>query len=77
MDIRRVPASIFKQKCLAILDQVEMTRVPIIVTKHGRPVAKVVPLEEREHRSTDGSVTILTDDEEELFSTGVEWPLPE
>ncbi len=77
MDARRVPAGEFKQKCLALLDQVAVTRVPIVVTKHGRAVAKVVPLDEGPNRSMENSVTILTDNEEELFSTGVDWPDPE
>ena len=77
MEIRTIPASVFKQKCLALLDQVELTGVPIIVTKHGRPVAKVAPLEDRDHRSTQGSLTVLTDDEEDLFSTGIGWPTPD
>ena len=38
-------ASTFKQQRLALLDQVEMTKVPIIVTKHGRPVVQVVPVD--------------------------------
>ena len=75
MDAKLVAAGTFKQKCLALLDQVEMTRVPIVVTKRGRPVAKIVPIDDGPNRSTKGSVTILTDDEERLFSTG-EWPDP-
>lgn len=77
MSERTVSASVFKERCLALLDQVQMTGVPLVVTKRGRPVAKVVPLEERVHRSTMGSVTILTDNPEDLYSTGVEWPEPE
>ena len=33
----------FKAKCLAILEQVRKTREPIRVTRHGKPVAEVVP----------------------------------
>ena len=38
-----VPAGEFKAKCLALLDQVEAGR-RLIITKRGRPVARVVPL---------------------------------
>jgi prevent-host-death family protein len=38
-----VGATEFKAHCLALLDQVAQDRVPIIVTKHGRPVARVIP----------------------------------
>lgn len=37
-------ASKFKTHCLALLDRVAETGVPIVVTKRGEPVAKLVPL---------------------------------
>jgi prevent-host-death family protein len=44
--VRDVPAGEFKAKCLALLDQVAATRQEIVVTKRGRAVARVVPIEE-------------------------------
>ena len=41
---REIPAGEFKTKCLALLDEVRDTREEIIVTKRGKPVAKVVPI---------------------------------
>jgi prevent-host-death family protein len=41
---RVVPAGEFKAKCLAIFDEVENKRRSFVVTKRGRPVARVVPL---------------------------------
>jgi len=42
-----VPATIaageFKAKCLKLLDQVAQTRQPLIITKHGKPVAQLTP----------------------------------
>jgi prevent-host-death family protein len=69
---RTVPAGEFKQHCLALLDQVSETGVPILVTKRGRPVARVVPIDD-EPAPLRGSVRVLTDDEDELFSTGETW----
>lgn len=66
-----VKASVFKATCLALLDDVERTHRTIIVTKHGRPVAKLVPLEEA--KPTMGSVTLLVDDDESYFSVGGKW----
>jgi prevent-host-death family protein len=40
-----LPATEFKAKCLAYLDQVAQTHAPITLTKHGRPVARLVPME--------------------------------
>lgn len=41
---RTIPAGEFKAKCLALLDEVRDSQEEIIVTKRGKPVAKVVPL---------------------------------
>jgi prevent-host-death family protein len=58
---RHVPAGRFKAECLALLDQVAETRQPLVVTKHGRPVAEVVPVPARKGPSLRGSVTVLGD----------------
>jgi prevent-host-death family protein len=41
-----MPAGEFKARCLQLMDQVRATRRPIVITKRGQPVAKLVPLEE-------------------------------
>jgi len=41
-----VAASVFKDSCLKLLDRVGQTREEIVVTKYGRPVAKLVAFEE-------------------------------
>jgi prevent-host-death family protein len=43
---RSIPASEFKAKCLALLDEVAETREAIVVTKRGKPVARVEPADE-------------------------------
>jgi prevent-host-death family protein len=45
-DQRRVPAAQFKAECLRLLDEVAQRRRPIIVTKRGKPVAKLVPADQ-------------------------------
>jgi prevent-host-death family protein len=40
---RVIKASEFKAKCLAVMDEVERTRQPVIVTKRGKPMVRVVP----------------------------------
>ena len=44
MVMATVAAGIFKAKCLELMDEVERTKEEVIVTKHGRPVAKLVPV---------------------------------
>jgi prevent-host-death family protein len=46
-NVKTIAAGEFKAKCLKLLDQVAQTREPLIVTKHGVPVAKLVPLPPR------------------------------
>ena len=39
-----IGAGEFKAKCLNLLDQVAVSRQALIITKHGKPVAKLVPM---------------------------------
>ena len=43
-----IGAGEFKQKCLALIDQVAATGAPIIISKYGKPVARLMPLESPE-----------------------------
>ena len=45
MDDRYVAAAEFKANCLRLLDEVAQQRRPLIITKRGKPVAKLVPVE--------------------------------
>lgn len=65
-------ASAFNARCLALLDEVEHTGNTVVVTKHGKPVAKLVPLT-AEAAPLAGSVTLLADDDELYFSSGETW----
>lgn len=64
-----VPAGEFKAKCLKLLDEVAETGETIVVTKRGKPVAQIGPMEPPP--SLKGSVTYLVSDEEFIK------PLPE
>jgi prevent-host-death family protein len=44
---KQIAAGEFKAKCLKLMDEVQETRVPLVVTKHGQPVVTIVPFEER------------------------------
>lgn len=41
--MKEMPAGKFKAKCLAVMDEVQKTGEPVLITKHGKPVAKLVP----------------------------------
>jgi prevent-host-death family protein len=41
--MKEVAISEFKAKCLSLLEQVQKTKKPILVTRFGKPIAEVVP----------------------------------
>jgi prevent-host-death family protein len=43
MSATTVTATAFKAKCLALIDEMNRTKVPIIVTNRGKPVAEMFP----------------------------------
>jgi prevent-host-death family protein len=71
--MKTLGAGEFKSKCLALLDEVERTGQSLIVTKRGRPVARLAPVRRRDDgriASLRGSVVFQDD----LVSpTGAEW----
>ncbi len=44
MTTSAIPAGEFKARCLQLLDDVATTGEPLIITKRGRPVARLVPM---------------------------------
>ncbi len=43
--MKKMAAGSFKTNCLAVMDEVQAKRETVIITKHGKPVAKLVPVE--------------------------------
>ena len=41
--MEEVSISEFKAKCLALLEQVRKTKKPLRITRHGKPIAEVIP----------------------------------
>jgi prevent-host-death family protein len=61
-----IAISEFKAKCLAVLERVRKTKRPVRITRHGTPVAEVIPPSSVQERSAwigsmKGSVEILGD----------------
>ena len=69
--MRTIPAGRFKAQCLRLLDEVAETGETIVVTKRGKPVAKVEPVEEPP--SLKGSVVYLVSDEELIAPIDEVW----
>lgn len=66
-----ITATQFKARCLRLLDDVAASGDPLVITKHGRPVARLEPVgPERELR---GSVSFHVTDEELIDSSMGPW----
>ena len=42
--MRKIAAGEFKTRCLTLMDEVQKNREHVIITKRGKPVAKLVPM---------------------------------
>jgi prevent-host-death family protein len=42
--MKKMAAGAFKANCLAVMDEVQAKRETVVITKHGKPVAKLVPV---------------------------------
>jgi len=45
--MKTMPAGKFKARCLAVMDEVQAKREAVVITKRGKPVVKVVPIQEK------------------------------
>lgn len=69
--MKTIAAGKFKDVCLKTLDEVARTKTPVVITKRGRPVAKLVPsLPSPVRRSLAGSVL---KEKGNPFRTGTRW----
>lgn len=63
--MEQIEISEFKGSCLAVLDRVARTRKPVLVTRHGEPIASIFPATPgagaRWLGSMKGSVTVHGD----------------
>ncbi len=46
MTMRKIAAGDFKARCLTLMEDVRSTREPLVITKRGKPVAKLVPADD-------------------------------
>jgi prevent-host-death family protein len=46
-DMKTMAAGSFKAKCLAVMDEVQAKREAIVITKRGKPVVKIVPVDQK------------------------------
>lgn len=65
-----IGATKFREQCLSLMDELEPEG--LVITKHGRPVARLIPYQMRPEEMIgclDGKLEIYGD----ILSTGVPW----
>jgi prevent-host-death family protein len=68
--MKQMPAAKFKEQCLAIIDEVD--EEGIVITKRGKPVAKLIPIRAESADligALEGKLLIKGD----ILATGVRW----
>ncbi len=68
--MKTIGAAKFKEQCLALLDGLDPDG--LVITKHGKPVARLVPFE-REHAGLIGSLHDKVKIRGDILSTGETW----
>jgi prevent-host-death family protein len=68
--MKKMAAGLFKARCLSVMNEVQATREPVVITKRGKPVVKVVPAEPQ-----SGSILGLMKDKVKIVGD-IESPIP-
>ncbi len=69
-----ISAAEFKAKCLKLMDEIARTRKSIVITKRGKPVAKLVPAEPEARKPLFGCMAgTVTYEGDLLAPLDVEW----
>jgi len=54
--MKTMAAGTFKARCLRVMEEVRKRRQPVLITKRGKPVAKLVPADEEPRTDVFGSM---------------------
>jgi prevent-host-death family protein len=68
--MKQIAAAKFKEQCLSLLDEVDPDG--IVITKRGKPVAKLIPFASNS-ANLIGSLTRKLEIKGEILSTGLDW----
>ncbi len=69
-----ISAAQFKARCLKLMDEVARTREPIVITKRGRPVAKLVPADPERRKPLFGCMAGTVISEADIMAPlDVQW----
>lgn len=68
--MKTIGAAKFKEQCLALLDRLDIEG--LVVTKHGKPVARVIPYD-RQCADLIGSLREKIEVRGDILTTGARW----
>ena len=68
--MKTIGAAKFKEQCLSLLDQLDSEG--LVITKHGKPVARVVPYDQ-EFAHLIGSLRDKVEIHGDIMGTGIRW----
>lgn len=71
MNEKTIPIGQFKNSCLRLMDEVHRRGIPLVVTKRGKPLVRIVP--EREEASPTSLLGTIVHEDEDITSTGESW----
>ncbi len=71
--MKTIQAGEFKAKCLQIMDEVDEKHISFVITKHGKPVARLVPID-KTAKSTFGCLKNTVSIQKDIISPiDVDW----
>jgi len=69
--MQEMNASEFRQKCLALMD--DLPGEGILITRHGRPLAKLTPVHPSNADLIGSVPDLVVNPQDDLLSAGIEW----
>lgn len=69
-NVKTMGAAMFKEQCLTILDNLDPNG--LVITKHGKPVAKLLPIAEK-NAGLIGCLKGKIKVKGNIFNTGAKW----
>lgn len=71
MNEKTIPIGQFKNSCLRLMDEVHRHGIPLVVTKRGKPLVRIVP--ERGAASPTSLLGTIVHEDVDITSTGESW----
>ena len=71
MKEKTVPAGEFKNSCLRLMEQVHQAGIPLVVTKRGKPLVRIVAV--REEPAVVSLLGTIVSEADDITSTGETW----